>query len=95
MPIDYIEHHKRTGDTYGTIHPDWPKVQRRFKLYVIGHEPNEEDGWRYKLRFVDRKYQDSDGFPVDAIAAGNSWAEAFERAGAWAAEALTTDHCIF
>ena len=94
MPIDYIEHHKRTGDTYGTLHPDWP-VQPRFKLYVTGHEPNEEVGWRYKLLFVDHKYQDSEGFPVDAVCAGNSWADAFALAGQWVQKALTTDHCIF
>lgn len=89
----------REGDLAGTVHPAWQLVLtsggNRFQIVIDGHEPDEEDGWRYKLRFIDRKYQDSDGFPVDAVCAGNSWDEAYKQAGEWIDKALTTDHCIF
>lgn len=75
-----LAYYKRTCDSYGM---PVPFTGPRFTIEVIGHEPGEEDGWRYKLRFIDHAYLDSDGFPMDAIAAGNSWAEAFATAGQW------------
>lgn len=88
---------QRTEDPYGTLHPDYNESdgRNRFKLYVGEVDPNEEDGWRYKLTFIDRKYQDSDGLPIDAVCAGNSWDEAFAKAAEWVTRALETDHCIF
>lgn len=83
-------------DAHGTIHPEWNgSNENRFKLWVRGHEPDEEDGWRYKLEVVDTKYQDSDNYPISSIAGGNSWTEAFQTAQHFVETALKSDHCIF
>ena len=85
-----------TIDLHGTLHQDFdPEKEKRFVIVVDGHEPDEEDGWRYKLRLTDRKYNDSDGMCIQAIAAGNSWAEAFHTAGQFVEQALASDECIF
>lgn len=84
-----------TTDPYGTLHPDYDEAEARFRIYVQRYDKVEEDGWHYKLTFIDRKYQDSDGLPIDAVCAGNSWTEAFAKAGEWIERALATDHCIF
>ena len=86
-------------DTYGTIHPDCQLRQEenlpRFKVFVYEHNPDEEPGWKYKLFLHDTKYSDSDGMPIDAVAGGDSWQEAFARAGAMIDMALNSDRCIF
>jgi hypothetical protein len=86
----------RNRDKHGTIHPDWNgSDENRFKIWVRGHEPDEEAGWRYKLEVVDNKYQDSDGFPISSIAGGDSWTEAFQTAQHFVETALQSDTCIF
>jgi hypothetical protein len=89
----------RARDKYGTIHPEWEaredEGKPRFKVFIYEHREDEEDGWKFKLFLHDTKYSDSDGYPIDAVAGGNSWAEAFTRAGEMIAEAINTDHCIF
>jgi hypothetical protein len=96
MSIDYNEHHARTGDRYGTIHPDWkPGETTRFRIYVREIRTDNPPDQTHELTFVDRKYSDSDGYPIDAIASGGSWAEAFALAATWVDQALSTDHCIF
>jgi hypothetical protein len=83
-------------DTYGMLHPAYTEgVTKRFKIVIDEHDPAEEAGWRYKLRFTDHKYQDSEGYPIDSVCAGDSWSEAFARAAVWIDQALNTDHCIF
>lgn len=79
-------------DPYGTPREH---TGRRFDVNVIGHEPDEEQGWRYKLQLVDRAYNDSDRYPIDAIAHGDTWEEAFACAIDWIERALDADHCIF
>lgn len=83
------------SDPYGTPHPSYDPSRPRFRLYVDAHEPGEEPGWTHKLRLVDRKFQDSDGYPIDAVAAGDSWPEAFETAGRFMDEALRSEACVF
>jgi hypothetical protein len=99
MTIDYAEHFNRTGDPYGTIHPEWkPRIgigKPRFSLYVREVRTDTPPEYSHELMLVDRKYQDSDGFPIDAIASGASWVEAFKLAGEWVDQALSTDRCIF
>ena len=89
----------KSVDPYGTPHPAYKEgAAPRFKIYVRGYEPDDAaDGgiWTHKLVFIDRKYQDSDGYPIDAIAAGKSWEAAFKVAAEWVDKALSTDHCIF
>jgi hypothetical protein len=82
-------------DPYGSERAAFDPSRSRFAIYVVGHEPDEEDGWRYKLSVIDYKYNDSDAYPIDAIAGGNSWAEAFARAAEMIEYALAADHCIF
>jgi len=88
-----------TADRYGTIHPEWEARQAagkpRFKLFIYEHREDEEPGWKYKLFLHDTKYSDSDGMPIDAVAHGDSWAEAFITAGEWITEAMHSDTCIF
>jgi hypothetical protein len=93
--MDYIENFERTGDRYGTPHPAFNINEPRFSIWVRTHDESEEDGWRYQLEVVDKKYQDSDGFPISSIAGGNSWDEAFTVAASWVTTALATDRCIF
>lgn len=84
------------SDPHGTLHDGFdPETDKRFVIVVLGHEPNEESGWRYKLQLTDRKYNDSDRFAVHAIAAGDSWQEAFNTAAEMVERALAADHCIF
>jgi hypothetical protein len=83
------------SDPYGTPHPTFNVNEPRFCIWVQTHDESEEDGWHYQLEVVDKKYQDSDGFPISSIAGGNSWSEAFNKAGEWVQRALVTDHCIF
>ena len=87
--------HGKNEDRYGTLHPEFNIHEPRFAVWVRTHDESEEDGWRYQLEVVDKKYQDSEGFPISSIAGGNLWAEVFERAGEWVQRALVTDHCIF
>jgi hypothetical protein len=82
-------------DLYGTVNPAFHEGMKRFKIYYKRPELDEEPGWRYKLEVIDNKYLDSDGFPINAIAGGNNYNEAFERAKAMTEQALNTDHCIF
>jgi len=84
-------------DPHGTLNPTWhPEAgERRFVIRVRGHEPDEEAGWKYKLDVYDYKYLDSDGLSIFAIAAGDSWTEAFQTAQHFVETALQTDHCIF
>jgi len=82
-------------DPYGTPHPDYDPARPRFVIYVGSHDPDDEPGWTHKLCVVDNRYQDSEGFPIDSIAAGDSWAEAFVRAGEFVCRALDSDQCIF
>jgi hypothetical protein len=84
-----------TSDAYGTERSVFDPSAVRFGVQVIGHEPDEEPGWRYKLRVIDLKYNDSDGYPIDAIAGGDSWPEAFTRAGNMVEQALANERCIF
>lgn len=86
----------RTGDPYGTERSMFDPNARRFQVLVDGHEPDEEPDWRYKLRVIDLKYNDSDGYPIEAIAGGDSWDAAFKRAAYLVEHALaTTDQCVF
>lgn len=83
-------------DPHGSLNPGWNESKGvRFKVTLREHDPNEEDGWRYKVDVMDLKYLDSDMLAIYSIAAGNSWAEAFKLAGEWIDQALATDHCIF
>lgn len=95
MSIDYNEHFERTGDPYGTPNPKYNEDMPRFQIIVRGYESEDDPDWQYKLHFIDHKYQDSDGMPIDAVAAGNCWEDAFATAGEWMDRALNTDHCIF
>jgi hypothetical protein len=75
-----------------TLNPAFdPATQRRFKITVRGHDPEDtqDDGyWTHKLDFTDNKYLDCDGYPLYAIASGASWAAAFETAGKFLRSAL-------
>lgn len=86
-------------DPNGTIHPDWQLRQEenlpRFVIYVHGVDQGDEAEWTHKLQLNDRKYQDSDGYEICAIAAGSTWTEAFAQAGKFIDEALASDRCIF
>lgn len=82
-------------DPYGTLHPSYKEGETRFKILVREVRTDTPPEWSHELMFIDRKYQDSEGFPVDAVAAGRTWADAFAQAGRWVDEALATDHCIF
>jgi hypothetical protein len=88
-----------SADPHGTVHPEWEARQKagspRFKVYIYEHAENEEPGWKYKLFLYDHKYQDSDGYPIDAVAGGDSWAESFARAGDMIDQALKSNDCIF
>lgn len=82
-------------DPYGTPHPAYDPSKPRFRVYVDRVDSGDEPDWRHKLRFIDRMYQDSDGYPVEAVAAGDSWPEAYATAGHFIAAALTSDRCVF
>jgi hypothetical protein len=84
-------------DTHGTPHPHYNEAVARFRVYLPfkAHDPSEEPGWTYQLRVVDRKYQDSDGFPIEAVAGGDSWEEAYATAARYIESALASEVCIF
>ena len=82
-------------DPYGTPHPEYDPTKPRFSIYVREVRTDAPPEWTHELMLVDRKYQDSDGFPIDAVAAGRSWNEAFALAGQWIDEALDSERCIF
>ena len=64
--------HRYEQDRYGTPNPKYNHDMPRFQIIVRGYEPDDPDpDWQYKLTFIDHKYQDSDGLPIDAMAAGN------------------------
>lgn len=90
--MDYLEHYRRTGDTYGTPRP---YTGTRFRVFTHSHDPDDEPSWRHKLMVVDRAFQCSEGYPVDAIAGGRSWADAFVRAASMIREALDSKTCVF
>lgn len=92
---DLIECRNIRNDSYGMLHPKYEPGQPRFHIWVRGHERDEESGWQYKLEVTDRKYQDSDGFPISSIAAGDSWTEAFQVAQHFVETALQSESCIF
>lgn len=79
-------------DYYGAPRPF---TGTRFVIHVKEHDPRDEPGWTYKLLLTDRAYVDSDGYPIDAIAAGDSWPEAFACAGLFVEDALHSPVCIF
>lgn len=83
------------SDRAGTPHPQYDPNGPRFAIFVEGQDPDDEPAWRCKLRFVDRKYQDGDGFPIEAIAGGDCWPAAFEAASRFVDRALTSDRCVF
>ncbi len=85
-----------TVDLYGTLNPAYKDgAAPRFKLYVREVRTDTPPEYSHELTFVDHKYRDSDGYPIDAIAAGESWEAAFKLAGQWVTEAINSDHCIF
>jgi hypothetical protein len=84
-----------TYDPHGTLNPRYDAERARFRLVVQEHDAAEESGWTHKLLLIDYRYLNSDGYPIDAIAAGNTWQEAFSSAAHMVESALAADHCIF
>ncbi len=82
-------------DPHGSLNPDWHPNTSRFTLHLQPEEPTEEYGWRYKITVVDLKYLDSDSYPIDSIASGNNWQEAFSSAAHMVETALASDRCVF
>lgn len=71
-------------------------VTKRFKIKVRGYEPEDEPDWQYKLVLIDHKYLDCDHHPVDAIAAGYNWEEAYKTAADFIEAALAdNERCVF
>lgn len=72
-----------------------PFTGRRFLVGAPRHDPEDEAGWTHKLHVIDRAYCDSDGYPIEAVAAGDTWEEAFKTAGYFIDEALASKECVF
>jgi hypothetical protein len=62
---------------------------------VHGHDRDDAAEWRCKLLLVDRAWLDPEGFPVDTIAAGESWSAAFRTAVEFMTSATHAKDCIF
>lgn len=84
-----------TLDTHGTLNPAYDESRARFRLYVQAVEPDEEPDWTHKVLVMDHKYLDSEGFPIDTIAGGDTWKRAFVVAAEMVERALNSDTCIF
>jgi hypothetical protein len=82
-------------DLYGTPRPEYDPSTPRFRVFVHSHDADDEPEWQYKLLVVDRAYRDSEGYPIDAIAGGESWHAAYLRAADMIDQALASPTCIF
>jgi hypothetical protein len=84
-------------DPHGTPRNDYDPTnsKRRFRIDIHEHDEEDSDGWKYKLLLTDRKYNDSDGLPIQAVAHGNSWPEAFACAAEFVEQAIASNNCIF
>lgn len=82
-------------DPCGTPHPDFDASKPRFRVYLREVRFDTPPDMTHELTVVDRKYQDSEGFAIDAIACGGNWEDAFAQAGEFIDRALAADHCIF
>jgi hypothetical protein len=72
------------------------RIESRFSVHPHREpDPNEEEGWEYKLEVTDNKYLDSDNLPVTAISGGSTWQEAGKRAGDMIDKALKSTICTF
>lgn len=80
----------------GRLNPAWTEGDSpRFVVYIHDHREAEEIGWHYQLLVVDLKYLGDEPYPIDSIAHGDSWDEAFECAGHYIERALASDTNIF